>query len=157
LSELVADGDALVQPYLSAVESSGERALVWIDGRVTHAVQKSPRFSGGSEAASNAVEVADDERELARAALASFLDAVLGERPVERPRERPRERRRERRRERPRELPASELLYARIDLVRRGDGRPVLMELELIEPSLFLAQHPPALERFADALAARLA
>jgi hypothetical protein len=30
------------------------------------------------------------------------------------------------------------------------------MELELIEPSLFLLQHPPALERFADAIAARL-
>jgi hypothetical protein len=50
----------------------------------------------------------------------------------------------------------AELLYARIDLVRDEDGQPRLMELELVEPSLFLVQHPPALARLADALAARL-
>jgi hypothetical protein len=32
----------------------------------------------------------------------------------------------------------------------------MIMELELIEPSLFLLQHPPALERLADSLARRL-
>lgn len=37
------------------------------------------------------------------------------------------------------------LLYARVDMVRDGDSMR-LMELELIEPSLFLRQHPPALE-----------
>lgn len=46
-----------------------------------------------------------------------------------------------------------DLLYARVDVVRDDRGRPRLMELELIEPSLFLIQHPPALERFADVLA----
>ena len=45
------------------------------------------------------------------------------------------------------------LLYARVDMVRDASGLPVIMELELIEPSLFLAQHPPALERMADAVA----
>jgi glutathione synthase/RimK-type ligase-like ATP-grasp enzyme len=40
-----------------------------------------------------------------------------------------------------------ELLYARVDLARDEQGRPLLMELELLEPSLFLVQHPPALER----------
>ena len=44
------------------------------------------------------------------------------------------------------------LLYARVDVARGEDGRPLIMELELIEPSLFLMQHPPALERFADAI-----
>jgi glutathione synthase/RimK-type ligase-like ATP-grasp enzyme len=44
------------------------------------------------------------------------------------------------------------LLYARIDLARDASGRPMLMELELIEPSLFLLQSKAALDRFADAI-----
>jgi glutathione synthase/RimK-type ligase-like ATP-grasp enzyme len=48
------------------------------------------------------------------------------------------------------------LLYARVDLVRDAEGRPRLMELELIEPSLFFGRHPPAAARLAAALAARL-
>ncbi|MBI2390895.1 MAG: hypothetical protein HYV09_14990 [Deltaproteobacteria bacterium] len=47
------------------------------------------------------------------------------------------------------------LLYARIDMARDQHGAPMIMELELIEPSLFLAQSPPALARLADAIAAR--
>jgi biotin carboxylase len=50
-----------------------------------------------------------------------------------------------------------ELLYARVDVVRDDGGRPIVMELELCEPSLFLKQHPPALERLVSALEARLA
>jgi len=45
------------------------------------------------------------------------------------------------------------LLYARIDLARDEHGRPHLMELELIEPTLFLSRSPVALERLADAIA----
>ncbi len=45
-----------------------------------------------------------------------------------------------------------ELLYARVDVVPDASGRLVVMELELIEPSLFFAQDPMALERFARAL-----
>jgi glutathione synthase/RimK-type ligase-like ATP-grasp enzyme len=45
------------------------------------------------------------------------------------------------------------LLYARVDLVRDADGQPRLMELELIEPSLFLDRSRLAVERFADAIA----
>lgn len=44
------------------------------------------------------------------------------------------------------------LLYGRVDVARDEDGTPMLMELELVEPSLFLAQHPPALERFVAAI-----
>lgn len=33
-------------------------------------------------------------------------------------------------------------LYARVDLVRDDDGRPCVLELELVEPSLFLPQAP---------------
>lgn len=48
------------------------------------------------------------------------------------------------------------LLYARVDLARDEAGRPLLMELELIEPYLFLASYPSAAARFADAIAARV-
>jgi glutathione synthase/RimK-type ligase-like ATP-grasp enzyme len=108
----------MVQPYMKAVDSSGERSLVWIDGAITHAVRKSPRFSDGNEDVSAAVDVEDDERAVALHALEPFEN----------------------------------LLYARVDLVRDADGNPRVMELELVEPSLFLLQHPPALERFARAI-----
>ena len=45
------------------------------------------------------------------------------------------------------------LLYARVDLARADDGAPMLMELELVEPSLFLRHDEGALARFADVLA----
>lgn len=119
LRALLAERDALVQPYLPAVDTTGERAVVCIEGRVTHAVRKTPRFLGDDEAVSAALPVADDERALAERA----LDAA-GFGP---------------------------LLYARVDMVRDGDGLR-LMELELIEPSLFLAQHPPALAALVGAI-----
>lgn len=43
-------------------------------------------------------------------------------------------------------------LYARVDLVRDDIGCPRLLELELVEPSLFFSMHPPAVARFADVL-----
>jgi len=48
------------------------------------------------------------------------------------------------------------LLYARVDVVPDRTGRLRVMELELIEPSLFFLQFPGALERFADAISSRL-
>ncbi len=45
------------------------------------------------------------------------------------------------------------LLYARVDLARDSEGRPCLMELELIEPSLFLDRSEAACTRLASALA----
>lgn len=52
---------------------------------------------------------------------------------------------------------ASELLYARVDVAPGPDGKPVVMELELVEPSLFLLQSPLALQRFVAGVARRLA
>jgi hypothetical protein len=51
---------------------------------------------------------------------------------------------------------APDLLYARVDVARGRDGRPRIMEVELVEPSLFLSHHPPALERLAAGLERRL-
>jgi hypothetical protein len=46
-------------------------------------------------------------------------------------------------------------MYARVDIARDQDGNPRLMELEMIEPSLFLAQSPPATRMLAAAIARR--
>ena len=50
----------------------------------------------------------------------------------------------------------SDLLYARVDVAPGPDGNPVVMELELVEPSLFLLQSPPALQRFVEGVVRRL-
>ena len=124
LRAVLSHGDALVQRYLPGVEEPGERALVWIEGELTHAVRKSPRFEGEQEAVSpHAVPVGPAEIALARRALGALTTPWL---------------------------------YARVDLVRGPAGTPVLMELELVEPSLFFAQSSPALHRFVRAIRARL-
>jgi hypothetical protein len=51
---------------------------------------------------------------------------------------------------------AKDLLYARVDVARDARGRPMIMELELIEPSLFLVQSAPALQRLVDGICHRL-
>lgn len=53
------------------------------------------------------------------------------------------------------DIPQS-LLYARIDLIRDDEGAPMLAELELVEPSLFLKQDPAALKRLVRGIAARM-
>lgn len=42
------------------------------------------------------------------------------------------------------------LLYARVDLVRLASGQPALMEMELIEPSLYFDQDPNSAAIFAE-------
>jgi hypothetical protein len=48
-------------------------------------------------------------------------------------------------------------LYARIDLVDDVAGRPVVLELELTEPSLFLPQAPDVAARLVNAVRAAVA
>ncbi len=122
VGELTAEGDALLQPWLPGFADPGERSLVWIDGEITHAVRKSPRFEGQAEQVCEATPVTTEDLDLAGAALARF---------------------------------DGELLYARIDVIRDPTGL-LVSELELIEPSLFLAQSPAALARFVAAIGRRL-
>lgn len=126
LADLTRDTDVLVQPYLRAVEGSGERAIVCIDGEVSHAVRKSPRFGDDNESVSAALPISDAERAFAHKVLSSVPGAN------------------------------GPLLYARVDALTDEDGTLRLMELELIEPSLFFLQAPEALERFASAITRRL-
>jgi glutathione synthase/RimK-type ligase-like ATP-grasp enzyme len=123
LATWAARGDVLLQPYQRSIEDHGERSLVFIDGEVTHAIRKSPRFAGDDERITGPHPIGDDERAVAMAALAPF---------------------------------AARVLYGRVDLARADDGTPQVMELELIEPSLFFARHPPALDRFVAGLVRRL-
>lgn len=120
---ITARGAALVQPYLASVDDYGERSLVWIDGELSHAIRKSPRFTGDAESVTGPFPIAPEEREVALAALAPIADHIL---------------------------------YGRVDLARDPSGQPVVMELELVEPSLFFAKHPPAADRFVMALLRRL-
>ena len=55
----------------------------------------------------------------------------------------------------PRPYPTETLAYARVDLLPAADG-PVVLEVELTEPSLFLGYEPAAAGRLADAIAAAL-
>lgn len=119
-----AEGAALVQPYVASVDGYGERALVWIDGALSHAVRKAPRLSGDDEHVDGPHPIADDERAVAEAALAPVADRIL---------------------------------YARVDLARDAAGRPMVMELQLIEPSLYLLHCPGSADRFAAALCRYLA
>jgi glutathione synthase/RimK-type ligase-like ATP-grasp enzyme len=119
LHELTQTGLALVQPFVASVDDYGERSLIWIDGQITHAIRKSPRFAGDSERVDGPVPIAPLERRLAEAALAPYVDRIL---------------------------------YGRVDLARDDAGQPMVMELELVEPSLFFARHPPALDRYVRAL-----
>jgi glutathione synthase/RimK-type ligase-like ATP-grasp enzyme len=123
VAEWAAKGDVLVQPYLASVEDHGERSLIWIDGQITHAIRKAPRFSGDAEQITGPHPIAVDERLVAEAALAPWVDTIL---------------------------------YGRVDVARDLAGNPCVMELELIEPSLFFAKHPPSVERFVAGLVTRL-
>lgn len=120
LTQLLSARNAMVQRYVRSVDGHGERSVVWIDGALTHAVRKSPRFSGESEQVSDAVPIGDDER--------AFAERVLAH------------------------VGTNDLLYARVDVARDEAGAPLVMELELVEPSLFLSQSRAALARLVDAV-----
>lgn len=57
LRRVLAHGPALVQPYLPAVEARGERSLVYLDGRYSHAVRRTPILSPGGRGGPEPAEV----------------------------------------------------------------------------------------------------
>lgn len=68
--------DMMVQPFVASVDDYGERALVFIDGELTHAVRKMPRFANGVER-TDLVPVADDEAAFAKAVLSCVPEKLL--------------------------------------------------------------------------------
>jgi glutathione synthase/RimK-type ligase-like ATP-grasp enzyme len=120
--------DAMIQPFLPAIESEGEYSLFYIGGAFSHAIRKvaqagdfriQPQFGGV-----NTRWHPDSEAE---AVAAAALRAVPGG-----------------------------VLYVRIDLLRRLDGRLALIELEAIEPDLYMHHGERVPERLAEAIKARL-
>jgi len=75
LRELLGAKDVMIQPYLKSVETGGERAAVMIGGKLTHAIEKSPRFAADEEQVSSELPVSEAERGL--------LDRVMGNLPAE--------------------------------------------------------------------------
>lgn len=133
---LAAGRAAMLQPYLDAVDSRGETALLYFDGAFSHAIRKAALLRPGRDGADHA-DIPDaiaprtpDPEELATGdAVLAALRARTGAAP----------------------------LYARVDLIRDAAGQPTLLELELTEPALFFAEAPGAAERFVAALADRIA
>ncbi|MEU0737947.1 hypothetical protein [Streptomyces sp. NPDC006134] len=122
---------AMVQPYMRGIDTAGERALQFFGGRLLHASRKGAVLAPGTPY---------DERKVAHPGLEPWrptdaeldvarraLAAVPG---------------------------AAGLLYARVDLVDGDDGRPHVMELELVEPNLFLFLHPGSVPAVTEAILA---
>ncbi len=131
---LLGRGDTvMVQPYLSGVDLLGETSLLFFAGALSHAARKAAILGRGAGVVDidsrSFVSPATATREQVEVAVAA-LDAVPGGAP---------------------------LLYARVDLVPGDDGTPLVLELELTEPSLFLGHSRGAPERFAAAVAAAVA
>ena len=129
LKNLLASGDALVQPYLPGVER-GEISLIYFAGACSHAVRKTPREGDirvQHEYGGRYSRHEPTEAELAVAEAA--LDA-----------------------ENARNLP-----YARVDCIAGADGEPLLIELELFEPQLFTTHDQHSAQRRAEATLGALA
>ncbi len=132
---LAEDRVVMVQPYLDAVDTHGETALLYFDGVFSHAIRKGPMLigrDGGEWVEGLFLAEQIDPREPTvheREAADRIIAAIPGEPPV----------------------------YARVDLIPDANGTPVLLELELAEPSLFLLHSDGAAGRLASAIAAGIA
>jgi hypothetical protein len=130
---------ALLQPYLESVDHEGETSLVYLGGSLSHVLRKRPvlRTHGIAPLASGHAQPAAVmfEEDLVTAGTADETQLATADRIHA-------------------EIAArfGTPLYARIDLVRDPEGEPLLLELELIEPSLYLDIAPGAAERLASAV-----
>ncbi len=129
------DKVAMVQPYQKFIDERGETGLVYFNGNFSHAFRKAPILKDG-EKQTNGLFVVEDisarrpspaECELGDDVM-NFVFEKFGMYP----------------------------LYARVDVVRGSGGYPVLMELEMAEPSFFFHTSPDSPSRFASAVLERL-
>lgn len=136
LAAIVLEGSGpwLVQPLISSVLDEGELSLMFFGGDFSHAVQKVPRrgaFLVQEEHGGSTLGVTPPRAALQLAEQA--LDVGAAHVGAEgRP------------------------LYGRIDMVRGADGAYLVMEVEVIEPQLFLGHDEGAAARLADAIERRL-
>jgi hypothetical protein len=120
---------ALVQPYLPSVDERGETTIVYIGGERSHEVRKLPILTAAADTSADepprpilTPTTATHEER----ELAAAVHAEMTER-------------------------FTTPLYARIDMLD-DDGQPVLSELEMIEPHLFLSHGPGSARRLAEAI-----
>jgi len=104
------EGAAMIQPYLPSIESDGEVSLLYFGGRFSHAIRKVPQPGEFRVQPEYDGIISRYQPAADELAAAERILAAVEE----------------------------ELLYARVDLVRGLGGRPELIELELIEPDLYL-------------------
>jgi hypothetical protein len=134
---LRAGRDVMVQPYLSGVDEHGETGMVFLRGELSHGFRKGPLLLGGPAEVDGLFALEQigprapsaAEIELGRAVVAACV----------------------------RRTGVDDLLYARVDVLPGPDGRPILLEAELTEPSLFLEQSAGAAARAAGAIVSLLA
>lgn len=131
LAELLKTGDAIVQPYLKSIATHHERALVFIDGRYSHAVTKAPFMHASQRLGDRASMPPGSSGEVPVAATAGEIAVAT---------------------EALRASPPGHV-YARVDVVR-DDDRLCILEVELIEPTLYLYAEPSAPLRLARAIVA---
>jgi glutathione synthase/RimK-type ligase-like ATP-grasp enzyme len=118
--------DVMVQPFIAEIQTRGEWSMMFIDGRFSHAVRKTP--SAGDfrvQASYGGQSIADEPSREVLAAAMAVLDAA-----------------------------PSPWLYARVDGVETASGF-VLLELEMLEPSFYFEATTTGAARFADAIIAR--
>lgn len=77
VEELSKTHEPMFQPFLRSVETEGECSVVWIDGAITHAIRKKPRFSGDEEAVSGAIQPTQEEADLALRAIQAAPGPLL--------------------------------------------------------------------------------
>ena len=125
LERLLAAGDVIIQEFVPEVISDGEWSVIYFGGQFSHAVKKAPKAGDFRvQQELGGSATAASPPAAVRGAAERALAAVDGN-----------------------------LLYARVDLVERANG-VVLMELELIEPSLFFDTDAGSSRRFAEAIVA---
>ncbi|WP_430496347.1 ATP-grasp domain-containing protein [Micromonospora trifolii] len=129
----------MVQPYLRAVDTEGETALLFLAGpeglAFSHAIRKGPMLSGPDLGPDGLYKAEEITARTARPEQLAVAEQTLAMVPGG----------------------TRQLLYARVDLIPGPDGEPVLVELELTEPSLFIGYADGAPDRLATAITTHLA
>ena len=113
-----------VQPFIDSVQSEGEYSLFFFGGDYSHAILKKPRAGDFRTQEEHGADILSIEAPAALVETARQVLGVVNPQPV----------------------------YVRADFVRGSGERFLLMELELIEPSLYFRTDPGSASRFARAL-----
>jgi glutathione synthase/RimK-type ligase-like ATP-grasp enzyme len=122
----------LLQPYLSRVDEYGETALIYFDGQFSHAIRKGPLLKRKEGPTQELFA-----RETITPRVPDAAELRVGARAMQ-------------------AMPFETPLYARVDLIRDEKGEPVVLELEMVEPSLFFPFAGGSAERFAGAVVRRV-